>query len=200
MSVAPRPIASELAKGITIEDRTGSTVLYRLLTQHDDLSAMTSMLHEAYAPLAAAGMRFVASWQSVAITRQRTEKGMPLVAVLNRDVVATATVATIANTGGSSFYDRPDVASVGQFAVLPVLQQRGIGSTLMQLAEQCAAEMGASYLALDTSEHAAHLIAFYERRGYSFVEHVRWPDVNYRSVVMAKPIEGTELPVRPDER
>lgn len=41
-------------------------------------------------------------------------------------------------------------------------------------------------LALDTSEHAAHLITFYQSKGYAFVEHVQWPDVNYRSMIFAK--------------
>jgi hypothetical protein len=46
--------------------------------------------------------------------------------------------------------------------------------------------MGASHLALDTSEHATALIMYYETRGFRFVERVRYPDVNYRSVIMAK--------------
>jgi len=44
----------------------------------------------------------------------------------------------------------------------------------------------AGEVALDTSEHASHLIALYTRRGYRFVEHVRWDTVNYRSVVLSK--------------
>jgi DNA-binding winged helix-turn-helix (wHTH) protein len=41
-------------------------------------------------------------------------------------------------------------------------------------------------MALDTSEHADHLISIYKNRGYRFVEHVRWESVNYRSVVLSK--------------
>jgi DNA-binding winged helix-turn-helix (wHTH) protein len=41
-------------------------------------------------------------------------------------------------------------------------------------------------LALDTAETADDLIAFYTRRGYRFVDHVRWDAVNYRSVVLSK--------------
>lgn len=41
-------------------------------------------------------------------------------------------------------------------------------------------------LALDTSEHAAHLIALYQSKGYAFVEHIQWRDVNYRSMIFAK--------------
>lgn len=41
-------------------------------------------------------------------------------------------------------------------------------------------------LALDTSERALHLIALYQAKGYRFVEHITSPDVNYRSVILAK--------------
>ncbi len=167
-------------------DHRGEPVLYRQLTDADDLEQLTALLHDSYAPLAEAGMRFVASHQSVETTRQRLANGIPIVAVVNEIVVGTITLAFIQNTGGSPFYDRPDVASVGQFAVARELQRRGIGSTMLEIAERCAAECGASYLALDTSEHAAHLIAYYEGRDYHFVEHVRYAGVNYRSVVMAK--------------
>ncbi|MGE0705589.1 MAG: hypothetical protein AB7F99_12680 [Vicinamibacterales bacterium] len=44
-------------------------VRYRRILPDDDLDAITAMLHEAYAPLAAAGMRFVASHQSMDTTR-----------------------------------------------------------------------------------------------------------------------------------
>jgi GNAT superfamily N-acetyltransferase len=78
------------------------------------------------------------------------------------------------------------VARFGQFAVRPSYQRAGIGSTLMSLIERRAAERGVVELALDTSEHAAHLIAFYQASGYRFVEHCQWAMVNYRSVLFAK--------------
>lgn len=179
---------SILHAGLLLPDSSGQRVLYRRLCDSDDLDALTTLLHVAYAPLAEAGMRFVASHQSVETTRQRLSGGLPIVAVSDERVIGTITLASIENTGGSPFYERPDVASVGQFAVAPECQRRGIGSTLMFIAEQCALERGASFLALDTSENATHLISYYERRGFCFMEHVRYPEVNYRSVVMAKPL------------
>jgi hypothetical protein len=56
----------------------------------------------------------------------------------------------------------------------------------LDLIERRAREKGIATLALDTSEHADHLIALYQSKGYAFVEHVRWPDVNYRSMIFAK--------------
>lgn len=60
---------------------------------------------------------------------------------------------------------------------------------MLTLVEERASELGLGHLALDTSEQARDLIAYYERRGFRFVEHLRWPDVNYRSVVLAKPLK-----------
>jgi GNAT superfamily N-acetyltransferase len=84
------------------------------------------------------------------------------------------------------FTNDPRWPGFGQFAVRPSHQGRGIGTTLLRLVEQRAAEQGVRQLALDTSEHAADLIAFYEVKGFRFVEHVQWSETNYRSVVLAK--------------
>jgi len=56
----------------------------------------------------------------------------------------------------------------------------------MDHVESVAKQDGVTELALDTSEKAEHLIRYYTRRGYRFVEHTQWPDVNYRSVIMTK--------------
>ena len=80
----------------------------------------------------------------------------------------------------------PDVALFGQFAVRTSQQNSGIGSTLISIVERRGAEKELNELALDTSERALDLIAFYARRGFRFVEYIQWPDVNYRSVILAK--------------
>jgi hypothetical protein len=51
-----------------------SEIQYRELRVTDDVVAITHLLHEAYAPLAAAGMRYVASHQSPEITRNEWAK------------------------------------------------------------------------------------------------------------------------------
>ena len=105
---------------------------------------------------------------------------------LDGNVVSVVTLATATATNGSPFYDRLDVASFGQFAVHPSHQGRGIGSTLITFVERRAKEQGVTYLALDTSEHADHLIALYQARGNQFVEYCQWPETNYRSMVFAR--------------
>jgi GNAT superfamily N-acetyltransferase len=165
---------------------TAPLVTFRPLHADDDLDAITRLLHEAYAPLAAAGMRYVASHQDIATTRRRTAKGETFVAVRDDAVVAVITLAEAEATHGSTFYDRPDVVSFGQFAVLPALQRQGIGSRLMDIVEDRARAKGVAELALDTSEHAEALIAMYTKRGYRFIEYSQWDGVNYRSVILSK--------------
>jgi GNAT superfamily N-acetyltransferase len=179
-------LSDRLATGFDCPDKHGTPVVYRYLQNSDDLQALTVLLHHAYAPLAAAGMRFVASFQVVEVTRRRVSAGETIVAVEHDRIIGTITLKPPDATKGSPFYDRPDVASVGQFAVAPEHQHRGIGTLLGGLAEQRAKQLGAQYLALDTSERAAHLIAIYEAHGFEKVENVQWEGLNYRSVVMAK--------------
>jgi ribosomal protein S18 acetylase RimI-like enzyme len=175
-----------LGTGVRYPDRCGDEVLYRYLSPSDDIVAITELLHEAYAPLAASGMRYVASYQEPEVTKRRMAKGETIVATKDGNVDGLVTLASIDATQGSPFYDRPDVASFGQFAVRRSRQRLGIGSTLIRLIEARAAEQGVAELALDTSEDATHLIAFYESRGYRFVEYCQWSMTNYRSMVFAK--------------
>ena len=177
-----------LGVGITTVCRDGRPITYRFLSGTDDLDLITELLHRGYARLAEAGLQFVASHQDVEVTRRRLAKGDTIVALDSSRLVGIVTLARTSATSGSPFYDRPDVASFGQYAVEPTHQGNGIGTTLLEYVERLALLRGVKILALDTSEQAAHVIRFYEARGYRFVEHARWPDVNYRSVVLAKPI------------
>jgi GNAT superfamily N-acetyltransferase len=87
------------------------------------------------------------------------------------------------------YYRRPGVAVFGQFAVEPELQGRGIGRLLLERVERRAAEIGATEIALDTAEGAAHLIEMYRRHGYAVVGAADWEVTNYKSVIMAKQTE-----------
>ena len=186
-------IGEALHRGLSITEALGNDVLYRYANESDDIEGLTAMLHEAYSPLAEAGMRFVASYQDVDTTRRRMAKGETIVAIADIDttnmpdvIVGVITLTRPGDTVGSPFYDRRDVASFGQFAVRPSHQGRGIGGVLMRLVEDRARECGASMIGLDTSERATRLIDLYERRGYRFLEYAQWKSVNYRSVVLAK--------------
>jgi ribosomal protein S18 acetylase RimI-like enzyme len=160
----------------------------RRLAPTDSIADLTTMLHAAYAPLAAAGMRFLATHQDERTTAYRASKGECWVAVETASgrIVGTVTIRTPDNTRGCPWYDRGDVASASQFAVDPAWQGRGLGSALMRLAEERAAALGAAEIAVDTAETAAHLIAMYERWGFRRVGMARWEAVNYASVVLSR--------------
>jgi len=158
----------------------------RRLVPTDDLRELTELLHRSYKQLADMGFRFLATHQDAETTRERANSGECFVGCKDGRLVATLTFYDAEHTQGCSWYDRPEVASFGQFAVEPSLQRSGIGSRLIELAEGRALETRAAELALDTAEGATHLIALYERRGYRLVGSADWGETNYRSVILSK--------------
>lgn len=163
-----------------------AALVVRLIGPDDDWSMLTELLHRAYAALAARGLRFYASHQDESATRERAGEGECFVAVQDGKIVGTVTALPGGRESKSSWYQRPDTASMGQLAVDPPYQGRGIGRALMERAERRAVERGAQWIAIDTSERAVELIATYRRRGYEIVESVKWDVTNYQSVVLAK--------------
>lgn len=158
----------------------------RPLKPTDSLAELTVFLHRAYRPLADRGMRFLATYQDEKTTLERTQNGECYLAFLSNALAGTATLYPENQTKGSPWYDRPDVASFGQFAVEPAFQGRGLGSHILAFIEARARARGTAELALDTAEPATTLIAFYAARGYRLIENVQWEMANYRSVIMSK--------------
>lgn len=159
----------------------------RILDPAEPVSELTGLLHRAYARLADMGLRYMATHQSDAVTRDRAASGECWIALADGSIIGTILFKAASRTAGSPWLDRPEVASLGQFAVTPEWQGTGLGALLMGLAERRAAETGAAEIALDTAEPAEHLVALYRRRGYRFIEHAQWSHTNYRSVIMSKP-------------
>lgn len=159
----------------------------RELLPTDSIPAITSLLHEAYAPLAVMGLRFMATHQDDSVTADRLHRGIAYVATLEGVIVGTITLYA---PGGRSYacewYQQPGVFRFGQFAVRPDLQRLGLGLRLMQTIEERARLDGGIELALDTAEEAVHLRRWYEAIGYRFVQHMSWDDTNYRSVILSK--------------
>lgn len=162
-------------------------VAYRLLRADDSIEELTELIHRAYASLAAMGLRYLGTWQPPETTRERAEGGECWVAEVDGQVVGTIAFQPPGRSGGCPWYERPDVATFGQFAVEPSLQGSGVGSALLTLVEARALELGAAEIACDTAEPATHLIRWYEARGYRIVDRVDWrPGTNYLSVVLSK--------------
>lgn len=196
--------ASDLSRqGISMDTPTIDLVV-RSWRSTDNVTQLTAMLHRAYRPLAEAGMRFLASHQDDAVTRERLEGGLSFVAETADRVVGVIvyhpplnnirnSLQGVRNTTGVAIYDRPDVGWFEQFAVDPEWQGRGIASRLLNHIEQMAHDDGAAAIALDTSEQATHLINLYIRRGYRIVDFISWTGVtNYRSVIMSKPTQANQ--------
>lgn len=154
----------------------------------DSAAELTELLHLAYARLAAMGLRFWATHQSAEVTEKRIASGECFVAVADGVICGTILFRPAAATAGSPWYDRPDIASFGQFAVEPGLQSQGLGRRLIAHVEDRAAASGARELALDTAVPATHLVEWYTRLGYRFIEYAQWQHTNYRSVLLSKAV------------
>lgn len=149
---------------------------------------ITALLHTAYAPLAEAGLRYLATYQDDEVTLERLSNGESYLALLGEKIIGTITLSLPGQIAHSEYFNRPGVAVFHQFAVAPEHQCQGIGGTLLDHIESRARELGASELACDTAESAEHLIAKYQRRGFALVGHEVWDVTNYRSVLLAKPL------------
>jgi len=171
----------------------------RPLAARDSFDALTRLLHQAYAPLAAAGMNFTAAAQTAEVTSRRAAEGQCFIAEHDGAIVGTVTVCGPYADGVAPwaesvpwFRDR-DTAHFHQFAVHPGLQGQGLGRRLVAACERWALQRGYRRMALDTAEPAAALRALYGRLGYADVGHVQWDGKAYRSVIMQKSLDRSPL-------
>ena len=161
--------------------------MIRLLEPSDSISELTLLIRRAYKVLADLGFNYTGTYQNEAITQERIAEGECYVTVEEGRIVGTITLCIPPlHWGDSHWFTRPGVFGLGQFAVEPELQGAGRGSRLMDFIEERARQLGAVELALSTSEGAVHLIQFYSKRGYRFVEHIHYEDKTYRSVILSK--------------
>ena len=167
-------------------------VVVRHLSPSDSIPELTQLLHRSYKTLADLGLNYVATYQSDDITADRLAKSLEtFVAVHEDNLVGTISLYRPDDVHGCRWYLRPEVAHFSQFGVQPEYQGVGLGSEMLRIVERAAGRMdGITELALDTSVGAAHLIAFYEKRGYRVVDHVDWEITNYRSVILSKRVGG----------
>ncbi len=156
------------------------------MNDSDSLEELTEFLHRAYDVLAGMGLRYLATHQEVDVTRRRVAGGVCLLAVNGEKIAGTITCYPPGHCKGSPWLERDAVAHMGQLGVDPDLRGQGIGTRLIAAAESHARAYNATELALDTAEPATHLIEWYKRLGYRFIEYADWDVTNYRSVVMSK--------------
>ena len=161
----------------------------RPVSDTDDLAAITELVHSAYAPHAAAGLRYWGTHQSVEDTKSRFASGTGFVALESARYVGVVILRPPQPDSSVPLYREPDIWSLSQFCVAPERKGGGLGRKLHDFALSRAAAAGARFIALDTAEPAHALIAMYERWGYTVVGACDWrPHTNYRSVLMRRPI------------
>lgn len=165
------------------------TATIRLLRPDDDLVALTELIHTAYAPHAAAGLRYWGTHQSLESTAERLASGTAWVMTLADEYVGTATLRPAQAESPVSLYRTEGVFSLAQFCVAPGLKGQGYGRRLHEHVLAHARAIGARGIALDTARPATRLIAMYERWGYKIAGEADWrPHTNYTSVVMYLPL------------
>ncbi len=161
-------------------------IVIRRFAPGDSIGEITALLHRSYLQLARVGLRYLATHQDDSITSERLTDGTSFLALQKGQIVGTITCYDSDHTSGSPFLDRDGVGHIGQFGVEPSVQRRGIGTFLLDYAEAHARQIGLEEVALDTAESARHLIDWYLRLGYRFIEYVSWDVTNYRSIVLGK--------------
>jgi GNAT superfamily N-acetyltransferase len=153
------------------------------------IAPLTELLHLSYEPLARAGMRYLATHQPPETTFKRLCEGDSFLSFSEGRLIGTITLKPTLSGGTCAWYKTTGVYHFGQFAIHPDFQKLGIGSRMMDMVEERARTLGARELALDTSEHAHHLISMYQKRNYRFIEYAQWDVTNYRSVILSKSLE-----------
>jgi ribosomal protein S18 acetylase RimI-like enzyme len=167
-------------------NRQAERMIIRALETEDSLDELTDLLHRAYADLGKLGLNYTAVDQPVAVTAARIGRGECLVALDGGEIVGTVTYYRPGHSSGCAWYGTAHVATLGQLGVDPAYRSRGLGRALIDAVELKARDDGARELALDTAEPADHLIAWYARMGFRFVEYAQWAGKTYRTVILSK--------------
>lgn len=176
---------------MSIADALPEPLVIRPIEPQDSYERMTEILHAAYARLAAMNLQYKAVDQPVSVTRERAETGECFVAEIDGRMIGTVTLYPPGVLDvPSSWYQRRDVAVLSQFGVDPAHQAHGIGRRMVETLERRARELGAAEIALDTAEPATHLVEWYTRLGYRFVEYAQWGHTNYRTLILSKRLIG----------
>ena len=166
----------------------GRVVVRRFDPRSDSYDALTALLHRAFAALGALGFNCPCADQPASATRERVLTGECFVALGNAHLVATMTMHSHDPDSRCDPYRSRHVATLGQLAVDPVWQQRGIGRSLLAFAQRRAAARGATHLALDAPYAAVRLIDFYRHEGFQPVDVMRFPGHNYDSAILCKSV------------
>jgi len=161
-------------------------------SDNDSIEDLTNLLHVSYKRLADMGLKFVATYQTTEYTKSFIKNGECF--IIKDESSENKIIATVMYYNSvfheeeidPEWYKNDFAAYFGKFAVHPDYQNQGIGGMIMDFLEDYAKSKGKTELALDTSEKALHLIEYYKKRDYRFIQYHQWDVTNYRSVIMSK--------------
>ena len=169
-------------------------------SDNESIEELTNLLHASYKRLADMGLKFVATYQTTEYTKSFIKNGECFIIKdeAQEESIENKIIATVMYYNSvfheedidPEWYKNDFVAYFGKFAVHPDYQCKGIGGMMMDYLEEYAKSKGKTELALDTSEKALHLIEYYKKRGYRFIQHHQWNVTNYRSVIMSKKLSN----------
>jgi uncharacterized damage-inducible protein DinB/GNAT superfamily N-acetyltransferase len=168
----------------------------RLLAVRDSITALTELLHRAYAPLAARGMDFQAATQGADVTARRAAQGQCFVAVRDRQIVGTATVCgpqLASDDPPMPWFGDRNTAHVHQLAVAPEVQRLGVGARLVERCEAWARENGYQSVVAGAALGASEIIGLYRRLGYAEAGQTQGPGRSFVSVILRKPLDRSPL-------
>lgn len=161
----------------------------RALRAADSLERLTELVHAAYAPHAARGLRYWGTHQTVDETAKRFASGHGFIAELNGEYVGTVIARPPQAKSPVPLYRQPNTWSISQLAVLPKFKGQGFGRALHEAAVDHALKNEGTTMALDTAAPATALISMYEAWGYEIVGQHSWqPFTNFISVLMSRPL------------
>lgn len=155
----------------------------------DDIEELTKVINKSYKKLLDVGFNYLAAYQDSSVTLKRIDKALCFIAIWDNKIIGTISYYSPENNKGCNWYNKSNVAGIGQFGVHPSYQSMGVGRKLLELAEETATKEGVEELALDTAEGASHLIKYYGDKGYRFIEYVNWEITNYSSIVLSKKLK-----------
>lgn len=162
--------------------------------QREDVPALTTMIHRAYAELGRMGLNFTGVDQPEEVTLKRAEGGPTWVLQDGDSLVACLTISWPAEDALARLTSQatvPGRAWLNQVAVDPAFRGVGAARFLRDVGYAWCRAHGATSMGLDTAEPAAHLRELYAAWGFKEVGMVQWPGKRYRSLVMTQPLPGT---------
>ena len=160
----------EVAEAMTVRDATS-----------DDVEALTTLYHDAYAETVVRGLPASAAWVEEETVAEWVREDHVLVAAVGEELVGAVRLTD------HEGWDRPVLTRLG---VASEWKRQGIGTRLMDEAESRAREDAWDRIRLTVARGHPYLVEWYRERGYEVVGLYELDDRPYDEHVMEKALGG----------